>query len=94
MEIENTHNRAGGCVWTPDQMEDVADASHELGMEVHVDGARIFNAAIALDIDVKEFMKHVDSMNFCLSKGLAAPVGRSCWAPRNTSRDAVATGRW
>lgn len=75
VEIENTHNRAGGCVWTPDQMEDVADASHELGMEVHVDGARIFNAAIALDIDVKEFMKHVDSMNFCLSKGLAAPVG-------------------
>lgn len=73
--IENSHNRAGGCVWTPHQIEDVAQASHELGMKVHVDGARIFNAAIALDTDVKEFMKHVDSLNFCLSKGLAAPVG-------------------
>jgi threonine aldolase len=75
VSIENTHNRAGGCVWTPQQIEDVAQASHELGLKVHVDGARIFNAAIALDVDVKEFMKHVDSMNFCLSKGLAAPVG-------------------
>ncbi len=75
VEIENTHNRAGGCVWTPHQVEDVATAAHELGMKVHIDGARIFNAAVALDIDVKEFMKHVDSINFCLSKGLAAPVG-------------------
>ncbi len=75
VEIENTHNRAGGCVWTPHQIEDVATAAHELGMKVHVDGARIFNAAIALDTNVKEFMKHVDSLDFCLSKGLAAPVG-------------------
>ena len=75
VEIENTHNRAGGCVWTPHQIEDVATAAHELGMKVHVDGARIFNAAIALDTDPKEFMKHVDSMDFCLSKGLGAPVG-------------------
>jgi threonine aldolase len=75
VEIENTHNRAGGCVWTPHQVEDVATAAHELGMKVHIDGARIFNAAIALDVDVKEYMKHVDSINFCLSKGLAAPVG-------------------
>ncbi len=75
VEIENTHNRAGGCVWTPHQIEDVANAAHELGMKVHVDGARIFNAAIALDTDPKEFMRHVDSLDFCLSKGLAAPVG-------------------
>ncbi|HEY3421272.1 MAG TPA: GntG family PLP-dependent aldolase [Methanomassiliicoccales archaeon] len=75
VEIENTHNRAGGCVWTPRQMEDVARAAHELGMKVHVDGARIFNAAIALDIDPKEFMRHADSLDFCLSKGLASPVG-------------------
>jgi threonine aldolase len=75
VEIENSHNRAGGCVWTPRQMEDVSTAAHELGMKVHVDGARIFNAAIALDTDVKEFMRHADSLDFCLSKGLAAPVG-------------------
>jgi threonine aldolase len=75
LEIENTHNRAGGTCWTVRQVEEVSKAARELGMKVHMDGARIFNAAVALNVDVKEYMKHVDSLDFCLSKGLCAPVG-------------------
>jgi threonine aldolase len=75
LEIENTHNRAGGTCWTVRQVEEVTKAARELGMKVHMDGARIFNAAIALNVDVKDYMKHVDSLDFCLSKGLCAPVG-------------------
>ena len=73
--IENTHNRAGGTVITPKQMKELTDVAHEHNLKVHLDGARIFNAAIALDKDVKEFTKYVDSVMFCLSKGLAAPIG-------------------
>lgn len=75
VEIENTHNRAGGTVWTPEAVSTVGKTAHELGMKVHVDGARIFNAAVALHVDVKDYAKHVDSISFCLSKGLSAPVG-------------------
>jgi threonine aldolase len=75
VEIENTHNRAGGTVWTPKEVSAVGKTAHEIGMKVHVDGARIFNAAVALGVDVKEYAKHVDSISFCLSKGLSAPVG-------------------
>lgn len=73
--LENTHNRGGGSVWRPKQVEDMASAARELGLKVHIDGARIFNAAVALDVDVKEYMKHADSISFCLSKGLSCPVG-------------------
>jgi threonine aldolase len=75
VEIENTHNRAGGTCWTPAQVADVAKAAHDLGMKVHIDGARIFNACVALDVDVKAYARHVDSIQFCLSKGLSCPVG-------------------
>lgn len=75
LEIENTHNRAGGTCWTPTQVADAAKAAHDLGMKVHIDGARIFNACIALDVDVKAYARHVDSIQFCLSKGLSCPVG-------------------
>jgi len=73
--IENTHNRGGGTVWTPREVEAVAKVAHDHGLKVHCDGARIFNAAVALDVDVKEYMRHLDSLSFCLSKGLACPVG-------------------
>ena len=73
--IENTHNRAGGTVWTPSQTKAVFDFAHRRGLKVHMDGARIFNAAIAQGIDVKELTQFVDSMMFCLSKGLSAPIG-------------------
>jgi threonine aldolase len=75
LEIENTHNRAGGTCWKPSQVADVAKVAHEMGMKVHIDGARIFNAAVALDVSVKDYMKNVDSIQFCLSKGLSCPVG-------------------
>ncbi len=75
LEIENTHNRAGGTVWTPRQVAEVSKVAHEHGMKVHIDGARIFNASVALDVPVSEYMKQVDSISFCLSKGLSAPIG-------------------
>ena len=73
--IENTHNRAGGRVWTPSQTKAVYDLAHRRGLKVHMDGARIFNAAVAQEIDVRELTQYVDSMMFCVSKGLSAPVG-------------------
>ncbi|MDD1771059.1 MAG: aminotransferase class I/II-fold pyridoxal phosphate-dependent enzyme [Methanomassiliicoccales archaeon] len=73
--IENTHNRAGGTCWTPKQVDDVSKKAHQLGMRVHVDGARIFNACVALSVDPKAYAKSVDSLTFCLSKGLSCPVG-------------------
>ncbi len=75
LEIENTHNRAGGTCWKPSQVAEVARTAHELGMKVHIDGARIFNAAVALDIKVSDYARHVDSIQFCLSKGLSCPIG-------------------
>jgi threonine aldolase len=73
--IENTHNRAGGTFWTPSQIKAVSDFVHSKGLKVHMDGARVFNAAVAQNIDVKELTQYVDSMMFCLSKGLSAPIG-------------------
>jgi threonine aldolase len=73
--IENTHNRAGGTVWSPPQIKALCDFAKTRGLNVHMDGARIFNAAVAQNIDVRELTRHVDSLMFCLSKGLSAPVG-------------------
>ena len=73
--LENTHNRCGGTVLTPDYTSTIAGLAHEHDLRVHLDGARIFNAAIALDVPASELAKPVDSVCFCLSKGLSAPVG-------------------
>jgi len=73
--MENTHNLAGGTVVSPSQIEAVWKVAEKHGLAVHMDGARIFNAATALDIDVRELTRHVDSVMFCLSKGLSCPVG-------------------
>jgi threonine aldolase len=73
--IENTHNRCGGTVLSVEQIESISSLAHAHGLKVHVDGARIFNAAIALGIPVSTLVQSVDSMMFCLSKGLSAPVG-------------------
>jgi threonine aldolase len=62
-------------VWTSEQTEAVAAVAHKHGVPVHLDGARVFNAAVAQNIDVRELTYPVDSVNVCLSKGLAAPVG-------------------
>jgi len=73
--LENTHNRAGGTCTPVETMHRIARIAHERGIAVHLDGARIFNAAIALGVDVKSVAAPADSVMFCLSKGLAAPVG-------------------
>ncbi|HYH48697.1 MAG TPA: threonine aldolase family protein [Acidimicrobiia bacterium] len=73
--IENTHMPAGGVPWTGPQVAAVTDAARRHGLPVHCDGARIFNAAVALKVDAAELTGPVDTVMFCLSKGLAAPVG-------------------
>jgi threonine aldolase len=73
--LENTHNRCGGTYQTPAYFQQVSDFAHAHGLKVHLDGARIFNASVAQSVDVQAFTQHVDSLTFCLSKGLAAPVG-------------------
>ncbi|HXM98749.1 MAG TPA: GntG family PLP-dependent aldolase [Candidatus Dormibacteraeota bacterium] len=73
--IENTHNMAGGMIYPTAQVDEICAGAHAAGLKVHLDGARIFNAAIALGEDVARMTRHVDSVMFCLSKGLGAPVG-------------------
>jgi len=73
--IENTHNRAGGTIITPSQIEAISKVAREHGLRLYMDGARIFNAAVALKVDVREFTRHVDNLMFCLSKGLSCPIG-------------------
>ena len=73
--LENTHNRCGGAVLTREYTEEISGLAHQRGLLVHLDGARIFNAAVALGIPAKELAAPVDTVNFCLSKGLSAPVG-------------------
>ena len=73
--LENTHNRCGGAVLDEDYTRQVADIAHQAGFPLHLDGARIFNAATALGVDVKTLALPADSITFCLSKALCAPVG-------------------
>lgn len=73
--LENTHNRHGGRVAGAEEIAETCDFAHVHGLKVHLDGARIFNAAVALGIDVRGLVEDVDSVMFCLSKGLCAPVG-------------------
>lgn len=73
--IENTHNRYGGTITTPDQIKALSKVAKAFGLKLYMDGARIFNAAVALKVDVKDFTKHVDNLMFCLSKGLSCPIG-------------------
>lgn len=75
LELENTHNAAGGTVLSAEQTWALADVVHAGGAKVHLDGARIFNAAVALGVDVKDLVAPVDSVQFCFSKSLGAPVG-------------------
>ena len=73
--LENTHNRCSGAALPLEYMKAVAALANDRGLLVHLDGARIFNAAVALQVDVKELTRYADSVSFCLSKGLSAPVG-------------------
>jgi threonine aldolase len=73
--VENTHNRHGGTCCPPEAISDIAAVAHEASIPVHLDGARLFNAAVALKRPARDFARDVDSVTFCVSKGLAAPVG-------------------
>jgi threonine aldolase len=75
IELENTHNMAGGTVYPQSVADEICDAAHEAGIPVHLDGARVFNAATALGKPVAEVTRKYDSIMFCLSKALGAPVG-------------------
>ncbi len=73
--LENTHNFAGGSVMTAEHCAEICEKAHAVGLPVHLDGARIFNAATALNVSVADLSRHCDSVMFTLSKGLGAPAG-------------------
>src|SRR4029077_12501924 len=75
IELENTGSLTGGTVFPQDVADEICDGAHEMGLPVHLDGARIFNAATAMKKSVAEIARKFDSVMFCLSKGLCAPVG-------------------
>ncbi len=89
IELENTHNLAGGSVYPAEVFDQICDGAHELGLKVHLDGARIFNAATYLHRPVHEITAKADTVMFCLSKGLGAPVGSLLVG----SAEAMARGR-
>ena len=82
ISIENTHNIAGGMVHTAPQMAAIKAVAERHGIPVHLDGARIFNAAVALGIPARDLVAHADTLTFCLSKGLSAPVGSVILGPK------------
>ena len=75
IELENTHNMHGGTVYPTEIAEDICDRAHAVDLPVHLDGARIFNASVALGRGIADITRKFDSVMFCLSKGLGAPVG-------------------
>jgi len=79
--LEDTHNARGGTAIAPDAVDDAAAAAHDLGVPVHLDGARLGNAAVAHGVPLDRFTGTVDSVSMCLSKGLGAPVGTVLGAP-------------
>ena len=89
--LENTHNRCSGGVLTPQDTRAVADVAHAAGAKVHLDGARVFNAAVALEVPASELVKDVDDVSFCLSKALSCPVGSVLCGDRNFIDEAL---RW
>jgi len=86
--FEDTHNRHGGVVWPLAGLRAAAAAARSQGLRVHLDGARIFNAAVASGVDVKEIAACADTVTFCLSKGLACPAGSIFCGPREAVHEA------
>jgi threonine aldolase len=73
--LENTHNMSGGTVYPQQAIDEICAKAHDRGLKVHVDGARVFNASVATKTPVSRIVRDADSVMFCLSKGLGAPVG-------------------
>ncbi len=90
ISLENTHNMAGGSIYPQEVADEICDRAHEMGLPVHLDGARVFNAAMALGKPVAEVTRKYDSVMFCLSKGLGAPVGSLLVGSRKFIDDARA----
>ncbi|MBC8064126.1 MAG: hypothetical protein H7Y17_04805 [Chlorobia bacterium] len=86
--LENTHNRGGGTIIPLATMAAYQDVAKRHGMKIHLDGARVFNAAVGLGVDVKEIASKVDTVNFCLSKGLRSPVGSLLCGPADFIEEA------
>jgi threonine aldolase len=89
--IENTHNRHGGIAWPVAAMREASEQARRSGVAVHMDGARLFNAALAVRADVKEIAAFADTVTFCLSKGLGAPAGSVLAGPTEKITEAK---RW
>ena len=81
--LENTHNSKGGSAIEPEKIDAAAETARELGFPTHVDGARLMNAAVSLDVPPDRLVREVDSVMFCLSKGLGAPVGSMLAGPES-----------
>ena len=88
VSVENTHGHAGGTVMSVEDLRGIRKVAQEAGLPVHMDGARIFNAAVASGTDVAEFCAEVDTMMFCVSKGLGAPIGSLVCGPADMVREA------
>jgi len=86
--LENTHNFAGGSVMNSAACADVCEKTHALGLPIHMDGARIFNASVALNESVADLTRHCDSVMFTLSKGLGAPAGSILLGPTDFIKEA------
>ena len=87
--LENTHNRCSGAALSPSDTQAVAEVAHAHGLPLHLDGARIFNASVAQEIPADVLAGHADSVTFCFSKGLSAPIGSALCGPA----DFIATAR-
>jgi threonine aldolase len=88
--VEDTHNSSGGRYWRMDELDAIVACARELGLRLHLDGARLFNAAVARDLPAAEFARHFDTVSICLSKGLGAPMG----ALVAGSAERMAQARW
>ncbi len=75
LEVENTHNRAGGTIYSNERIAELKNVANQFNLKFHLDGARLWNASVASGVSLNEYCSHFDSVSVCLSKGLGAPVG-------------------
>ena len=87
--LENTHNRGGGSVYPLEQFVAVTAAARQKNLRIHLDGARLFNACVAADVPPAEYARHADTVSFCFSKGLGAPVGSVLAGPQQVIQRAL-----
>ncbi len=84
--LENTHNRGGGKIWSLEQTAQVAATARKHGLQLHLDGARLWNAAVASGIPERDYAAHFDTISVCFSKGLGAPVGSALVGSKDVHR--------